>query len=266
MNTIEGLRFPVPTAWQSNSRGSLGGVAIYGLLTLALVVFAVLAALHQMPLGVLSALLVASGFALETSSWSRSTRFRLWDSDLARVRILSGALEIARSRRVMRLDTASNALSGAGMLLFAVGIVTDSISLPLVGGLSGPIYAVIALVLGVMYCARAFSVAVRDKPLMRVTPDGVSLPHSLSHRRNYYKWQDVSRCVAVPMKGDRRGGAWLSVGSGFNGSHEFRVDESALGAHVTLLLIDFYRRNPKLRDELTDSRVLGRIEDGSLLK
>lgn len=266
MNTVEGLRFPVPVAWQGASRGSLGGVAIHGILTVALVGFAIAAALHQMPVGMLSALLVASGFAVEASNWLRSTRFRLWDSDLTRVRTVARVLEIARSRRVTRLDIASNALSGVGMFVFAVGVLMDSITLPLVGVLSGPVYAAIALVLGVVYCARAVSVAVRDKPVLRLAPDGVSLPHAPSHRRDHYKWQDMTRCAAVPLKGDRRGGAWLSVGSGINGSHEFRVDESALGAHVTLLLIDFYRRNPKLRDELTDSRVIRRIEDGSLLR
>lgn len=64
------------------------------------------------------------------------------------------------------------------------------------------------------------------------------------------------------MKGDRRGGAWMSVGSTFK-TAEFRVDESGLGAPMTLALLDFYRRHPKLRDELTDVRVLRRIQDGS---
>ena len=84
-------------------------------------------------------------------------------------------------------------------------------------------------------------------------------------KRCWYDWRELSRCAAVPMKGDRLGGAWLAVLPTYSERPaEFRVDESGLGAPVTLRLLDFYRRHPGLRDELSDGRVLHRIREVSL--
>lgn len=251
----------VPGPWRHHSRGSVGGMAIYGVLSAAMAGFAVVAVLQHMVWGVAAAVLMAWGFACEATSWMLSTRPRSWRSDPSAVRLVAHTLEIKRDARVVKLDILSSALTGTGALVFGVGFINGWISILTITPARGWYFAGVGLVLGPVFLRRALSMSLREKPFMRMTADGFEVVE----KRCWYDWRELSRCAAVPMKGDRRGGAWLAVLPTYSERPaEFRVDESGLGAPVTLRLLDFYRRHPGLRDELSDGRVLHRIREVSL--
>lgn len=191
-----------------------------------------------------------------------STRSRRWRSDLSAVRLVAHTLEIKRDARVVKLDILSSTLTGAGCLIFGVGFFNGWISIYTVMSGRGWYAAGVGLVLGPVFLRRALSMSLREKPFMRITADGFEVVD----KRCWYDWGAISRCEAIPMKGDRRGGAWLAVLPTYSERPaEFRVDESGLGASVTMRFLDFYRRHPGLREELTDRRALHRVREVSSL-
>lgn len=261
MKTGTGSEGGIPPAWRERSRGSLGGIAVFGILAVATLGLAAVATLHSMWWGVLSALLVSAGCACEMFSWVRSTWFSRWNCDVSAIRIAVSRVEVGRGSLVIGLDISLGALAGPGIIVFGIGYLNGWISI--YTPLPGWIYAATGVGLGTVLLGRSLFVGVRDQPFMALSATGFELPHE----KKRYSWEDVARCTALPMKGDRRGGAWMSISPSYSGRPaEFRVDESGLGAPMTLRLLDFYRRHPELRDELTDQRVLRRVRDGSLLE
>lgn len=77
-------------------------------------------------------------------------------------------------------------------------------------------------------------------------------------------WASVDRVVIPHRAGSSRRG-YIEVVRKHVGSRMVRADRLGLGLPAMFWLLDFYSRNPELREELADQRVLGRLRDGSLI-
>ncbi len=85
---------------------------------------------------------------------------------------------------------------------------------------------------------------------------------SLDGKPVHIRWGQVNEIVPCRRT---RGSTKVAVGKGPS-AMTFDVSHLATGSPTAFWLLEFYARNPSLRDELGDVRVLRRIRDGSLVE
>ncbi|GAA1480981.1 hypothetical protein GCM10009624_14210 [Gordonia sinesedis] len=221
---------------------------------------AVAALLSGRPFGFFCGLLVASGFALDNVTlWQAARSRQLTIIDLASIRRRKG-IDLPLDAAKFWLDITVAALFSVGMLLVGIGQWMGWVRLPIVDGTrSDPL---VAFVIGVVSAVSVLRYLRFATDHLRLSADGLDLPRT----RATVSWNDITEVAPVPVRGDRRIGAWISLNAGATRREHIRVDQYSIGASATFWLIDFFWRHPELREELNDGRALQRLRTGSVVE
>ncbi|MDY6807414.1 MAG: hypothetical protein SW127_00180 [Actinomycetota bacterium] len=248
--------YPVPAVWQIRfSRGDLGAILIYSALGTSSGILAIAAIAAGARLGFASAALVAIGFAIEIFAVLRSVRGRVNPRISSHgLRVRKGALVLVRDPGIRWSEFLAAMTSGSGFVLFAVGVWSESFSIPYGDSADLAIYPPVALVAGTLYLVRALRFARAAEGELEISPNGIRK----GVRGGTHTWSAVVQVRPAAIAGDKRGGAWVAMFSDER-KEELRVDDACVGATTAFWLLDFYWRHPELRFELSGVQAIKRL-------
>ncbi|WP_187583355.1 hypothetical protein [Gordonia sp. OPL2] len=254
-----------PDNWRVGySRGDKGGLAVYTVLSLLSVFFAVDRVMDGEMAGGVCGLLLAIGLATSGVQLAHTVRRRLHDSRATyprnSARLRNRELVIDRDGFTQAADVFAHLGIGVGFLILAGGVWTGLVSLPFTDTVRLSVYPWVAVMVGVGSVVHTVRTMSARCAVFTLSPQGIRF----GGRRNRFRsWESISAVVPEDIKGDRREGAWLSLEPNERRDH-LRVDETAIGAKASLWLIEQYHRAPELRDELSSSAVLIRLRAAML--